>query len=35
MTIASAALMLFLILDPLGNVPVVLGLLRPLPKERR
>ena len=35
MTLASAALMLFLILDPLGNVPVVLGLLRPLPKERR
>lgn len=35
MTLASAALMLFLILDPLGNVPVVLGLLRPLPRERR
>ncbi|PNS09460.1 YhgN family NAAT transporter [Solilutibacter silvestris] len=35
MTLASATLMLFLILDPLGNVPVVLGLLRPLPNERR
>jgi multiple antibiotic resistance protein len=36
MTIASAALLLFLILDPLGNVPVVLSLLRPLtPKRQR
>ncbi|QYR52541.1 MarC family protein [Lysobacter soyae] len=35
MTIISAALLLFLILDPLGNVPVVLGLLRPLPPERQ
>ncbi|HET7161407.1 MAG TPA: YhgN family NAAT transporter [Rhodanobacteraceae bacterium] len=35
MTIASAALLLFLILDPLGNIPVFLSLLRPLPAQRR
>ena len=35
MTIASAALLLFLILDPLGNIPVFLSLLRPLPARRR
>lgn len=35
MTIASAALLLFLILDPLGNIPVFLGLLKPLPPARR
>lgn len=35
MTIASAAILLFLILDPLGNIPVFLGLLRPLPPQRR
>ena len=35
MTIASAALLLFLILDPLGNVPVVLSLLRSLPPKRQ
>lgn len=35
MTIAAAALLLFLILDPLGNVPVVLSLLRPLPANRQ
>ncbi|WP_242112395.1 YhgN family NAAT transporter [Luteimonas aquatica] len=36
MSIASAALLLFIILDPLGNVPVVLSLLRPLtPKRQR
>jgi small neutral amino acid transporter SnatA (MarC family) len=35
MTIASAALVLFLILDPLGNVPVFLSLLRPLPPARQ
>ena len=29
--IASAALLLFLILDPLGNIPVFLSLLRSLP----
>ena len=35
MTIASAALLLFLILDPLGNIPVFLGLLKPLSPARR
>ncbi len=35
MTTLSAALLLFLILDPLGNIPVFLGLLRPLPPARR
>ena len=35
MTIASAALLLFLILDPLGNIPVFLSLLKPLPVKRR
>ncbi|MGH8052803.1 MAG: YhgN family NAAT transporter [Stenotrophomonas sp.] len=36
MTILSAALMLFLILDPLGNIPVFLSLLKPLtPKRQR
>jgi MarC family membrane protein len=35
MTIASAALLLFLILDPLGNIPVFLGLLRTLPPKRQ
>lgn len=35
MTIASAALLLFLILDPLGNIPVFLSMLRTLPPERQ
>lgn len=35
MSIASAALLLFLILDPLGNIPVFLGLLRRLPPARQ
>lgn len=36
MTIASAALLLFLILDPLGNIPIFLSLLRGLsPKRQR
>ena len=35
MTVASAALLLFLILDPLGNVPVFLSLLRGLPPRRQ
>ena len=35
MTIASATLLLVLILDPLGNIPVFLGLLKPLSPERR
>jgi MarC family membrane protein len=34
-TTLSAALLLFLILDPLGNIPVFLGLLKPLPEARR
>jgi len=35
MTILSAATLLFLILDPLGNIPVFLSLLRRLPPERQ
>ena len=35
MTILSAALPLFLILDPLGNVPVFLSVLKPLPPHRQ
>ena len=36
MTVASAALLLFLILDPLGNIPVFLSVLKPLtPKRQR
>ena len=35
MTITSAALLLFLILDPLGNIPVFLSLLRKLPPHRQ
>ena len=35
MTIASAALLLFLILDPLGNIPVFLSLLKNLPPARQ
>ena len=35
MTILSAALLLFLILDPLGNVPVFLSVLKPLPPARQ
>jgi multiple antibiotic resistance protein len=35
MTISSAALLLFLILDPLGNIPVFLGLLRTLSPQRQ
>ena len=34
-SIAAAAVLLFLILDPLGNVPVFLSLLKPLPEARR
>jgi len=33
-TILSAALLLFLILDPLGNIPVFLSLLKPLAPRR-
>lgn len=35
MTTISAAILLFLILDPLGNVPVFLSLLKPLAPHRR
>lgn len=35
MTIASAALLLFLILDPLGNIPVFLSLVKALPPRRQ
>ena len=35
MTVLSAALLLFLILDPLGNVPVFLSVLKPLPPRRQ
>ncbi|MEQ1513973.1 MAG: MarC family protein [Lysobacteraceae bacterium] len=35
MSVASAALLLFLILDPLGNIPVFLSLLRSLPPRRQ
>lgn len=31
----SAALLLLLVLDPLGNIPLFLGLLRPLPARRQ
>ena len=34
-SIASAALLLFLILDPLGNIPIFLSLLRGLPPRRQ
>ena len=35
MTIASAAVLLFLILDPLGNIPIFLSVLKPLPPRRQ
>ena len=35
MTVMSAALLLFLILDPLGNIPVFLSVLKPLPPQRQ
>lgn len=35
MTIASAALLLFLILDPLGNIPIFLSMLRALSPQRQ
>ncbi|MGH8107160.1 MAG: YhgN family NAAT transporter [Arenimonas sp.] len=35
MTTLSAALLLFLILDPLGNIPVFLSLLKPLSAKRQ
>jgi len=35
MTITSAALLLFFILDPLGNIPVILSLFKGLPAARQ
>ena len=35
MTIAAAALLLFFILDPLGNIPVFLSLFKSVPAERQ
>ena len=35
MTIASAALLLFFILDPLGNIPVILSLFKGIPAARQ
>ncbi len=35
MTITSAAILLFLILDPLGNIPVFLGLMKGMPSARQ
>jgi len=35
MTIFSAALLLFLVMDPFGNVPVFLSVLRPVQQKRR
>lgn len=35
MTITAAAILLFLILDPLGNIPVFLGLMKGMPPARQ
>lgn len=35
MTLLSAALLLFLVMDPFGNVPLFLAVLRPVAPERR
>ncbi|MDR1076863.1 MAG: YhgN family NAAT transporter [Xanthomonadaceae bacterium] len=35
MSILSAAALLFLILDPLGNIPIFLSVLKPLPQRRQ
>jgi multiple antibiotic resistance protein len=35
MTVFSASLLLFLVMDPFGNVPVFLSVLRPVDHERR
>ena len=35
MTIFSAALLLFLVMDPFGNVPLFLSVLNPIAPERR
>jgi multiple antibiotic resistance protein len=35
MDLASAVITLFLIMDPLGNVPILLSVLKSVPPERR
>ena len=35
MSVITAAVMLFLIMDPVGNLPIFLSILRHLPAERR
>ena len=35
MSVITAAVMLFLIMDPVGNLPIFLSILRPLPEGRR
>jgi len=35
MTTLSALLLVFLVMDPLGNIPLVLGLLEPIPAKQR
>ena len=35
MDVITAAVMLFLIMDPVGNLPVFLSILRPFPEARR
>ena len=35
MEILSAATLLFLVMDPLGNVPLFLSVLKTVPEERR
>ena len=35
MTVLSAILLLFLIMDPIGNVPLFLSILKNIPIERR
>jgi MarC family integral membrane protein. len=32
MSVITAAVMLFLIMDPVGNLPIFLSILRPLPE---
>ena len=33
MSVITAAVMLFLIMDPVGNLPIFLSILRPLPED--
>src|SRR5262249_27751355 len=35
MTVISAALLLFLVMDPLGNIPLLLAALKAVPPERQ